>query len=54
MQTITTTTSTTRSSSLFADGPRVVERTRGSAHRTVPTTRPANVVRAYRPLVRAR
>lgn len=36
MQTITTTT--TRSISSF-DGPRVVERTRGSAHPKVPTTR---------------
>jgi hypothetical protein len=42
MQTITTTTAgTSRSASLFGDGPRVVERTRGSAHPTVPTTRPA-------------
>ena len=37
MQTITTTTA--RSFSSF-DGPRVVERTRGSAHPKVPTTRP--------------
>ena len=35
MQTITT----TRTSSFYADGPRVVERTRGSAHPKVPTTR---------------
>jgi hypothetical protein len=34
-----TTTITTRSFSSF-DGPRVVERTRGSAHPKVPTTRP--------------
>jgi hypothetical protein len=36
MQTITTTTSR---SSFLTDGPRVVERTRGSAHPKVPTTR---------------
>jgi hypothetical protein len=35
MQTITTTSR----SSFFNDGPRVVERTRGSAHPKVPTTR---------------
>ncbi len=38
MQTITTTAS--RTASLFGDGPRVVERRRGSAHPQVPTTRP--------------
>jgi hypothetical protein len=36
MQTITTTTSR---SSFLAAGPRVVERTRGSAHPKVPATR---------------
>ena len=36
MQTITTTI--TRSA-FYTDGPRVVERTRGSAHPKVPTTR---------------
>ena len=41
MQTITT---TTRSFSSF-DGPRVVERTRGSAHPKVPTTRPVGEAR---------
>jgi hypothetical protein len=39
MQTIITTTTTSRS--FYTDGPRVVERTRGSAHPKVPTTRQA-------------
>ena len=39
MQTITT---TTRTSTFAFDGPRVVERTRGSAHPQVPTTRPVD------------
>lgn len=42
MQTITT---TTRTSSFAFDGPRVVERTRGSAHPKVPTTRPVGEAR---------
>lgn len=33
------TTTITRTSSFAFDGPRVVERTRGSAHPKVPTTR---------------
>jgi hypothetical protein len=35
----TTTIISTRSA-MFSDGPRVVETTRGSAHRKIPTTRP--------------
>lgn len=37
MQTITAITTSSRS--FYTDGPRVVERTRGSAHPKVPTTR---------------
>ena len=39
------TTTITRTSSFASDGPRVVERTRGSAHPKVPTTRPTGEMR---------
>ena len=39
------TTTITRTSSFAFDGPRVVERTRGSAHPKVPTTRPTGEAR---------
>jgi hypothetical protein len=42
------TTTITRTSSLAFEGPRVVERTRGSAHPKVPTTRPVGEARSPR------
>ena len=39
------TTTITRTSSFAFEGPRVVERTRGSAHPKVPTTRPTGDAR---------
>jgi hypothetical protein len=44
-------TTTITRSSFLTDGPRVVERTRGSAHPKVPTTR--QVGEARRPLLSA-